>query len=135
MEAEPYVVDVDDTVEADSQKLVFVTDKEKAALNGVSVAEIAETIRIALEGSTAGLLHLEGERNPLRIELRLPRPARSRTTKLAAIHVKGQGGNLVPLAELGRWLQPGDVIVLEAEGIGILRNRVGEKPPKRTFTR
>ena len=37
--------------------------------------------------------------------------------------------------ELNRWIQPGDVIELEVEGIGILRNRVGEKPPKRTFTR
>jgi 2-keto-4-pentenoate hydratase/2-oxohepta-3-ene-1,7-dioic acid hydratase in catechol pathway len=37
--------------------------------------------------------------------------------------------------ELNRWIQPGDVIELEVEGIGILRNRVGEKPPKRVFTR
>ena len=37
--------------------------------------------------------------------------------------------------ELDRWIQPGDVIELEVEGIGIHRNRVGEKPPKRTFTR
>jgi multidrug efflux pump subunit AcrB len=103
MEREPFVVDVDDTVEADSRKLVFVTDKEKAALNGVSTAEIAETIGMALAGSTAGLLHLEGERNPLRIELRLPRAARSSAADLAAIHVKGEGGNLVPLAELGDW--------------------------------
>lgn len=36
--------------------------------------------------------------------------------------------------ELGRWLQPGDIIELEVEGIGILRNRVGEKPTKRVFT-
>ena len=37
--------------------------------------------------------------------------------------------------ELNRWIQPGDVIELEVEGIGILRNRVGERPPKRLFTR
>jgi 2-keto-4-pentenoate hydratase/2-oxohepta-3-ene-1,7-dioic acid hydratase in catechol pathway len=37
--------------------------------------------------------------------------------------------------ELNRWIQPGDVIELDVEGIGILRNRVGEKPPKRVFTR
>ncbi len=37
--------------------------------------------------------------------------------------------------ELNRWIKPGDVIELEVEGIGILRNQVGEKPPKRTFTR
>ncbi len=38
-------------------------------------------------------------------------------------------------AELNRWIQPGDVIELEVEGIGILKNKVGEKPPKRIFTR
>jgi len=37
-------------------------------------------------------------------------------------------------AELNRWIQPGDVIELEVEGIGILRNKVSEKSPKRTFT-
>jgi len=29
--------------------------------------------------------------------------------------------------EHGKWIKPGDVIELEVEGIGILRNRVGEK--------
>jgi 2-keto-4-pentenoate hydratase/2-oxohepta-3-ene-1,7-dioic acid hydratase in catechol pathway len=42
---------------------------------------------------------------------------------------KGCGG------ELNRWIQPGAIIELEVQGIGILRNRVGDKPPKRTFTR
>ena len=37
--------------------------------------------------------------------------------------------------ELNRWIQSGNVIELEIEGIGILRNQVGEKPPKRVFTR
>lgn len=32
--------------------------------------------------------------------------------------------------ELDRWLQPGDLIEMEAEGIGILRNRVGQRAPK-----
>jgi fumarylacetoacetate (FAA) hydrolase len=27
----------------------------------------------------------------------------------------------------GRWLQPGDVVELEVEGIGVLRNRVGPR--------
>ena len=27
----------------------------------------------------------------------------------------------------GRWLQPGDVVELEVEGIGVLRNRVVER--------
>jgi 2-keto-4-pentenoate hydratase/2-oxohepta-3-ene-1,7-dioic acid hydratase in catechol pathway len=30
--------------------------------------------------------------------------------------------------ELDRWIQPGDVIEMEAEGVGVLRNQVGPKP-------
>ena len=34
------------------------------------------------------------------------------------------------IAELGdgRWLEPGDVVELEVEGIGVLRNRIGARP-------
>lgn len=103
LEKEPGVVDVDTSIEADSQKLVFVTDKEKAALNGISVADIAQTIKVALQGTTAGLVHRPGERIPLRIELRLPRFLRSSAFDLSHLHVKSPTGALVPLAEVGRW--------------------------------
>ncbi len=102
-EREPGVVDVDDAVEADSRKLVFVTDKEKAALNSVSTVEIAQTLELALGGALAGTIQLPGERNPLRIELRLPRALRSSAADLSGIHVQGPAGTLVPLAELGHW--------------------------------
>jgi len=100
---EPGVVDVDDLIEADQTKLVFVTDKEKAALSGVSTADIVDTLTIALGGATAGLVHAEGERNPLRIELRLPEALRSSSASLARLHVLGRDGTPVPLAEIGRW--------------------------------
>lgn len=103
MRVEPGLADVDGVREAPQPKLVFVTDQEKAALNGVSVADIAETIRIGLEGASNEAVRLEGERNPLRIVIRLPRPLRSSAPDLARLMVKGQGGQLVPLAELGRW--------------------------------
>ena len=103
MAREPGVVEVDDTVEADWDELVFVTDKEKAALHGITVSQIAETVQLALGGATAGLMHDERERHPLAIVLRLPRPMRSSPVALAQLHVQGQAGHLVPLAELGRW--------------------------------
>jgi multidrug efflux pump subunit AcrB len=43
------------------------------------------------------------ERNPLRIELRLPVDRRTSAADLARVEVKGSGDQLVPLAELGRW--------------------------------
>ena len=103
LRVEPGVAEVDDTVESPAKKLVFVTDQEKAALNGVSVDEIARTLRLVLAGGDAGTVRLPGERNPLRVELRLPRAIRSSLHDLAAIRVKGITGQFTPLSELGRW--------------------------------
>jgi len=100
---EPGLADVDDFREVPAQKLVFVTDQEKAALAGVSVAEVAETIQLALEGTSSETVRLPRERNPLRITVRLPRPLRSSAADLAQVRVKGTAGQLVPLAELGTW--------------------------------
>jgi multidrug efflux pump subunit AcrB len=103
MSREPDVVDLDDSVEADSSKLVFVTDREKAALSGISVAEIAQTLALALGGAMTGTVQVPAERNPLRIELRLPRALRSSAPELERVHVKGNDGTMVGLAELGSW--------------------------------
>ena len=103
LRAEPGVAEVDDTIEAPSRKLIFITDQEKAALAGVSVDEIARTLRLVLSGGEAGTVRLEGERNPLRVELRLPRSIRSSDRDLSSLRVRGQSGQFTPLSELGRW--------------------------------
>ena len=59
----------------------------------------------------------------------------ARNTHLRAGDVLGSGtvgtGCLLELSSSpdwdGRWLQPGDVVELEVEGIGVLRNRVGPR--------
>jgi multidrug efflux pump subunit AcrB len=105
MARESLVVDVDDTVEADQRRFTFILDKEKASLNGVNTAAVAQTLRLALRGDEAGALHIPSERNPLRIVLRLPRPERSSLERLSRLYVKGAAGNLVQLSELGRFVE------------------------------
>jgi multidrug efflux pump subunit AcrB len=100
---EPGVVDVDDTVEEDQAKAVFVIDKQKAALNGVSADAIGQTMRTCLDGSVVGSLAVPDERNPLQVILWMPRSQRSSTADLSRVYVKGVKGNLVPIAELGHW--------------------------------
>ncbi|TMK94122.1 MAG: fumarylacetoacetate hydrolase family protein [Actinobacteria bacterium] len=55
----------------------------------------------------------------------------ARNTRLLPGDVLGSGtvgsGCILELGD-GRWLRPGDVVELEVEGIGVLRNRVGPKP-------
>jgi multidrug efflux pump subunit AcrB len=100
---EPGVVDVDDVREAAQEKLTFVTDTEKAALSGISADEIASTLQAVQRGETVGLMRNDGERNPLRIQLRSPVERRSSATDLTRVQIKGDKGQLVPIAELGRW--------------------------------
>ena len=100
---EPGVVDVDHVREAAQPKLIFATDKEKAALNGITTEQVAGTLRSLLEGGTVGLMRSQTERKPLRIELRVPMDRRTSAADLARVQVKVETGQLVPLAELGRW--------------------------------
>ncbi len=89
---EPRVRDVDTTVEADDERLVFALDQEKAALSGVSKEDAARTVQLALSGLDATTLHLPDEANPLPIRLRLPRAARSSVFALQALAVRGRPG-------------------------------------------
>ncbi len=100
---EPGVVDIDDTIEAAQTKLRFVVDKEKAAINGVSVEDVAETIRLAIDGAQVGAIRDPDDRYPVSIKLRVPRALRSNTHLLNEIRLRGSDGAMVPLAEIGQW--------------------------------
>jgi multidrug efflux pump subunit AcrB len=96
------VVDVDWYVEDDQPKYRFAVDQEKAALNGVSAEQVAATLRLAVEGTEVGLLHLPREQEDVPILLRLSPAERSRVEALRQIRVVGRQGNLVPLGEVVR---------------------------------
>jgi multidrug efflux pump subunit AcrB len=98
----PGVVDVDWYVEADHPKYRFAVDKEKASLNGVSAEQVSNSLRLAVEGMGAGLLHQPTEKEDVVIYLRLPRDERSSVEDLKQIKVMGQRGNLVSLGEIVR---------------------------------
>ncbi len=108
MEIEPGVVDVDDMVEADRTRWVFETDREKAGLNGLSTEAIAQTLRLALDGMPAGVIHEPREQNEWPIVLRLPREARSDLERLKSLAVKGGRGQLVQIGEIGRFEEKPD---------------------------
>ncbi|MCC6795935.1 MAG: efflux RND transporter permease subunit [Candidatus Hydrogenedentes bacterium] len=96
------VVDVDWYVEDDQTKYRFVVDHEKAALNGISSAQIASTLRTTLDGAQGGLVHIPTEKEDLPINLQLDRGQRSSVDGLRSIKVQGETGNLVSIGELVR---------------------------------
>ncbi|MBJ6751797.1 efflux RND transporter permease subunit [Geomonas anaerohicana] len=95
------VVDVDWYQEDDQPTLRFQVDREKAALSGVDAAQVVQTLKLAVGGTDVGLLHVPQEKEPIRINLRLPVGSRSDVSSLSSIYVAGSKGN-VPLSELVR---------------------------------
>jgi multidrug efflux pump subunit AcrB len=101
MEKTAGVVDVDDYAEADYEKIHYRLDRGKAALTGVNVAEVAQTLQGAVSGDGVGTVHVPEERLPLGLTVRLPRTARTSLPELLALRVKAATGTLVPLGEIG----------------------------------
>ncbi len=107
------VVDVDDTFEAERSRFVFRVDKEKASLTGITTEQIANTLRVGLQGMQpgegdvqdfrAGAAHLPRELNPLGIVLQLPQRERGSLVDLTRLGVKTPTGEIVQLGELGRF--------------------------------
>ena len=98
----PGVTDVDWYVQDPQTKYEIKVDLDKAALHGISAAEVTRTIQIALEGTTAGLLHHPQAREDVPIEVRVARPARSGIEELRSLRLPTPSGAQVSLAEVTR---------------------------------
>jgi multidrug efflux pump subunit AcrB len=78
VEQTPNVGDVDDTLVAPQVRQRFVVDRTKAALNGITNAQIAELLGGAVQGAKSASLRLDDQVDPAWITLRLPREQFSR---------------------------------------------------------
>ena len=96
----PGVVDVDWYVEDPQTKYDLKPDLDKAALHGVSAADVSRTVQIGLAGASAGLLHDPSSREDVPIEVRLSRPDRSGIDDLRNLKLPGPDGAQVSLREI-----------------------------------
>jgi multidrug efflux pump subunit AcrB len=94
------IVDVDDSVEAPAERLLLRIDRNKAALLGVSQAQVSRAIATALGGEDAAYLHSEHAKYPVPIRLELPAAEQAELDSLLMLRVAGANGELVPLAEI-----------------------------------
>ncbi len=102
------VVDIDWYREEERTKLVLSVDKEKAALSGLSEAEITRTIEMALSGRSIDLFHQPRDKEEIDIVLQLPQAHRARVDNLLNISLRPEANPqapLVPLRELVRVIE------------------------------
>jgi multidrug efflux pump subunit AcrB len=96
------IVDVDDSVEAAAPRSIFEIDRNKAALLGVSQADVARTLAAGLGGDDVTYLHDEHAKYPIPVRLELRTADKAELDSLLMLRVAGRGGELVPLAEIVR---------------------------------
>jgi len=97
--------DVDTSDEDEQRRWVFETDKQKAALSGVSTENIAQTMQLALDGLPATVLHQPSEVDPLWVDLRINRSLRSATDDLEELYVRGRQGQVVQIGAIGKFTE------------------------------
>jgi multidrug efflux pump subunit AcrB len=100
MKSTPDVVDVDWMVEDDQPQLNFEVDKEKAMKMGVAPAQVVATVRAALSGMPAGVLHRPNSYQPVNIMLQLNDADKSSVSDLSNLKVVNQQGLAVPVSDL-----------------------------------
>jgi len=98
--ANPDIVDVDTSVEADAPREVLVVDRARAARLGLDQASIEQVLRTALSGDDATYLMDGHAKYAVPIRLRLDAGDQAAMSQLLALRVRAQGGALVPLSEV-----------------------------------
>jgi multidrug efflux pump subunit AcrB len=94
------VVDVDWYVQDPQTKYDLKVDLDKAALHGISPADVSRTLQVGLSGVSAGLLHDPQSREDIPIEVRLARSDRSGIEDLENIKFPTTSGEQIALQEV-----------------------------------
>jgi multidrug efflux pump subunit AcrB len=99
-DAQPDIVDVDDSIEAPRPRLVAAIDRQKAALLGVDQAEAVRILAAGLGGLDATYIRAGRETYPIPVRLELDVPEKARLADVLALQVRSRGGARVPLSEI-----------------------------------
>ncbi|MEW6661835.1 MAG: efflux RND transporter permease subunit [Bacillota bacterium] len=100
IEKVPGTKDVKTSLEEGRPELQVIVDRERAAAYGISAAQVAGTVRAAVQGQVATRFRQAGEEIDVRV--RLPERARSNPIHLEQLTVASPMGYQVPLKEIAR---------------------------------
>ena len=97
----PGFLDVDSDLELNRPELVVRIDRDRAAVLGISVAEISEALQILLGGVDVTDYQERGKQYEVIVRLR--EEDRAQPRDLDRIHLRARSGHLVPLSNLASY--------------------------------
>jgi multidrug efflux pump subunit AcrB len=110
------IVDADNYMIEPYEFWRFEVDTEKAVRQGISVDTINRNIAMAMGGFKVGDVKRGTVQEPTFIVIQVPLSYRSEITTLGSLPIQSPSGQMVPLAELGRFVrQPEDHIIYHTD--------------------
>ncbi|MFW5451218.1 MAG: efflux RND transporter permease subunit [Methylophagaceae bacterium] len=94
------VVDIDDSVETSASRKIVKIDRDKAALFGLSQAQIVLAIRIALAGEDVGYLHDNAVKYAVPLRLEFPTSKQDDLTDVLKLRLRNNQGNLIAIGDV-----------------------------------
>jgi multidrug efflux pump subunit AcrB len=122
----PNLVDVDNYMAADHARWHFEVDTEKAVRRRVSVETILRNITMAMGGYQLGDVKRGTVLEPVNIVIQVPRATRAQVSRLASLPIYASDGQIVPLSELGRFVQTPEDPIIYRKNVRPIEYVVGE---------
>ncbi len=94
------IIDIDDTVDAKTQRLVVSVDRQRASSLGIAQSAVAQAIATALGGENVNYLHRPGAKYPVPIRIQLPTSEKGDIDRVLALKLRARNGTLVALSQL-----------------------------------
>lgn len=123
---EQLVSEVDTSVQGNLETWQFIIDQEKAALSGVSVTDVNNTLITAANAKVLGHVADGRELNPLPIEVQLRREDRDDLNRLEQLYVRGRPG--IAKVEIGGAVVDAPQPIVQLSEVGHFVKRAADKP-------
>ncbi len=96
----PGIVDIDDSSESESERLVLAIDRAKATRLGLNQAVIANAVATLVDGEDVGYLHRDNQKYPVPLRLELAEGDKADITSILSLKLRSANRDLVPLSEV-----------------------------------
>ncbi|HQT26158.1 MAG TPA: efflux RND transporter permease subunit, partial [Burkholderiales bacterium] len=96
----PDIVGIDDSIDADAEKVTLKVLQNKAALRGVAQKDIVEVMRLGLSGENVTPVHGMNAKYEIPVTVALPADRKGNLEDLLKLQVRSAGGELIPLSDL-----------------------------------
>ncbi|MDH3536222.1 MAG: efflux RND transporter permease subunit [Gammaproteobacteria bacterium] len=100
LEQTPGVVDVDDSIESESERWILSVDRQKATRLGLNQGAIANAIATLVDGEDVGYLHRDNLKYPVPLRLELSEGDKADINGVLSLKLRSAHQNLVPLSEV-----------------------------------